>query len=757
MAMQAKVIDKTLSRRTFIASSAGAGLMLGIGVVLPGCSSEEVSDDIANAGASKRFMPNMWIELGGDGSILINIPKAEMGQHVGTALARVIADELGANWDDVSIHHVDSHPQWAALTITGGSWSVFTSFALISQAGAAGRTILRDAGAAMLGVESDACSVVDSQVVAGDASVSFAKIVSENDIDRALSEEELAALPIKAPADRNLIGQPAKALDIPAKTTGAAVYGIDAEIDGMAYAHPLIPPTRYGSEIRSIDDSAARQIKGYQQTLQLTDPSEILQGWAVVVADDYASAMKAAAAVKVEWAPGATAGVSEAHILAEGEGLCADKSAGTLFVDDGDVTAAQEAAASSLSATYRTASVLHFTLEPANATVEVVDGIYHIHSGNQWYSLIIPALAKALEVEESQIQLHQYYLGGGYGRRLWGDPMIPAALTAKALGKPVKLVFERADDSRFDCVRSPSVQQFDASFDADGGITGVEHAAAAGWPTGVMIPAFLGTGVDGKGKWDPFSISGSDHWYTLPSHRVRALRNDLAERTFLPGWLRAVGPGWTGWGVESFTNELAHHLNQDPVEFRLSLLDAAGKNAGDQHGAVGGAARLKAVLEDVRDNSGWGSDLPDGEGLGVAVCGGQQRDMATWVACVAHVAVDEATKSVKVKKIWQTIDCGTVVHPDGALAQAEGACLWGLSLALHEGTGFENGQVADTNLDTYTPLRMEDVPELDIRFVESTEFPTGLGEPPLTPVAPAIAEAIFAASGIRARDLPIRL
>jgi isoquinoline 1-oxidoreductase beta subunit len=757
MAMQAKVIDKTISRRTFIASSAGAGLVLGIGVVLPGCSSEDVSDDIASAGASKRFMPNMWIELSGDGSILINTPKAEMGQHIGTALARVIADELGANWDDVSIHHLDSHPQWAALTPTGGSHSVFTSFALISQAGAAGRTILLEAGAAMLGVEVSECVVEDSQVVAGDASVSFAKIVSENDIDRALSEEELAALPIKAPADRKLIGHPAKALDIPAKATGAAVYGIDAEIDGMVYAHPLIPPTRYGSEIRSIDDSAAQKIKGYQQTLQLVDPSETLQGWAIVIADDYASAIKAAAAIKVDWAAGPTAGVSEAHILAEGEKLCADKSAGTLFVDDGDVTAAQDAAASSLSATYRTASALHFTLEPANATVEVVDGIYHIHSGNQWYERIIPTIAKALEIEESQVKIHQYYLGGGYGRRLWGDPMIPAALTAKALGKPVKLVFERADDSRFDCVRSPSVQQFDASFDAGGELTGIEHAAAAGWPAAVLAPAYLGTGVDGKGKWDSSSIFGADHWYTLPNHRVRALKNELAERTFLPGFLRAVGPGWTGWGVESFMNELAHHFGKDPVELRLSLLDAVGKNAGDDHGAVGGATRLKAVLEDVCENSGWGNDLPDGEGLGVAVCGGQQRDMATWVACVAHVAVDKDSKSVSVKKIWQTIDCGTVVHPDGALAQAEGACLWGLSLALHEGTGFENGQVADTNLDSYTPLRMEDVPELDIRFVDSTEFPTGLGEPPLIPVAPAIAEAIFAASGIRARNLPIRL
>ena len=204
-------------------------------------------------------------------------------------------------------------------------------------------------------------------------------------------------------------------------------------------------------------------------------------------------------------------------------------------------------------------------------------------------------------------------------------------------------------------------------------------------------------------------------------------------------------------------DELAKRAGQDPVEYRLAMLDATGKNAGDQHGAVGGAARQAAVLRDVRERSGWGRDLPDGEGMGVACCFGQQRDMATWIGCVAHVAVDPETKSVKVKKIWQTIDCGTVVHPDGAMAQAEGAILWGLSVALYEGASFEKGQVKQRNFDTYTPLRMADVPELDIEFVESTEFPTGLGEPPFIPVAPAVANAIEAAVGIRARDLPIRL
>lgn len=754
MGMQQKNI--AVSRRTFLASSVTAGLVMSFGTLLPGCSREQAATDIAAGGASRVFSPAVWFEIDGNGSVLINIAKAEMGQHVGTALARIVADELGADWDRVKIKHVDSDPKWGYM-VTGGSWSVFTSFAMLSQAGAAGRTVLLDAGAKLLGVDASDCTAEAGQVVAGDQSVSFADIVAKGDISRSFSDEELAAMPIKPAAARRLIGKNTTALDVPEKSQGEAVYGLDAELPDMVYAHPLIPPTRYGSTIRSIDDSAAKDIPGYLQTLTIKDPSNVIQGWGMVVAESFPAAMKSAAAVKVDWEAGPTADVSEAEIFAEGARLAADSASGVLVVDDGDVAAARANAASTHTATYRTGTALHFTLEPQNALVEFADGVCHIHSGNQWQSLILPFLANALEIPESDIVIHQYYLGGGFGRRLFGDQMIPAALAARELGRPVKLIFQRAEDSRFDCVRSPSVAKFDASFDADGSLTGIEHAAAAGWPTLSMAPGFLADGVDGNGKFDTFSISGADHWYTLPNHRVRAINNDLAQRTFLPGWLRSVGPGWIGWGVESFIDEVAAQAGEDPIEFRLARLDAAGKNAGSEPNSVGGASRLAAVLEDVRKRADWGRSLPDGEGYGVAVAHGQERNMPTWVACIAHVAVDAQSKAITVKKIWQSIDCGTAVHPDGAMAQAEGATLWGVSLALHEGTTIEQGQVKDNNLNTYTPLRMADVPELDIRFMDRTEFPTGLGEPPLIPVAPAIGNAVFAASGIRVRDLPIRL
>ncbi|MFK7888721.1 MAG: molybdopterin cofactor-binding domain-containing protein [Gammaproteobacteria bacterium] len=750
----------TLTRRTFLARSVSTGLAMGVGSLLPGCSSEDavkqVASDEGSEAISRLFSPAVWFEINQDGDTLINIAKAEMGQHVGTALARIVADELGADWSRVRIKHVDTDPKWGYM-VTGGSWSVFTSFNQLAQAGAAGRTILIDAAATLMGVDAADCTAQNGVISAAGKSMSFADIVAQGDISRAFSEEELGALPIKAPSERTLIGANVPALDIPEKTRGEAVYGLDTELPGMVYAHPVMPPTRYGSVITAVDDSAAKDIPGYLQTVQIKDPSDTIQGWALVVAESFPAAMQAAAAVNIEWTAGDTANVNEADILTEGARLCADPSSGALVVNDGDVDGALAAAASTLDAQYTTGTALHFTLEPQNALVEFKDGKCHIHGGNQWQSLILPFLAKALEMEESDIVIHQYYLGGGFGRRLFGDQMIPAALAARELGKPVKLVFQRPADSQFDCVRSPSVAQFTAAFDADGELTAVDHAAAAGWPTLSMAPGFLADGADGKGKYDTFSISGADHWYTLPSNRVRAINNELAQKTFLPGWLRAVGPGWTAWGVESFMDELAQKAGVDPIEYRLSRLDAAGKNAGTAPNSVGGANRLAAVLRDVRERSGWGRDMPANEGLGVAIGSGQERNMPTWVACVAHVAIDPATKAITVKKLWQSIDCGTVVHPDGAMAQAEGAALWGVSLALHEQAEFENGQVKQTNLDQYRPLRMADVPALDLKFIDNGEFPMGLGEPPLIPVAPAIGNAVFQASGQRVRSLPMRL
>jgi CO/xanthine dehydrogenase Mo-binding subunit len=745
--------QKEQSRRQFLIGSVGTGLlmafapMLQASVIAPGSAVDRLN--------GKLFSPTVWVEISHNGAILVNISRAEMGQHVGTALARIVADELGANWSDVAIKHVDTDPKWGYM-VTGGSWSVFQSFLPMSQAGAASRTVLIETGANLLGVNSTDCITENSMVLCGNKSISFAEIVKQGNINRTISPEELGKFTPKSAASRKLIAKDGNALDVPAKSTGAARYGIDVELQGMVYARPLVPPTRYGSKVVKVDDSAAKAVKGYLGYETLNDPSGLLEGWVSVLADTYYGAIKAGDAVNVKYQAGETAMVTEQDIVAEGERLVADRSAGGLYVDHGDIELAAQSAKSSIAGIYRTSSVLHFALEPVNAAVEFKDGVCHVHTGNQWQSLFLPTVAKAVGLAEDKVVIHQYYLGGGFGRRLAGDYMVPAALTAKAVGKPVKLVFTREDDSRFDCIRSPSVQHFSAHWNAQDKLIGIEHAAAAGWPTLTMAPGFMPDSVDKKTKIDSFSISGADHWYSLSNHRVRAINNPLAQRTFLPGWLRAVGPGWIGWGVESFMDEVAHQEGVDPIDYRLALLDGKGKNAGKAPEAVGGAKRLANVLQKLKGKIDWGAKLAKNEGIGIAVAAGQERTMPTWSACAAKCKVNPATGEVKVLKLTSVIDCGTVVHPDGALAQTEGAMLWGLSLALHEGTQIQNGQVMDTNLNTYTPLRMSDVPELDISFVQNSEFPTGLGEPGLIAVAPAIGNAIFNAVGVRVRDLPIR-
>jgi CO/xanthine dehydrogenase Mo-binding subunit len=715
-------------------------------------SGASAQDDLA----AKRFSPTVWFEIDGAGAITVNIKRAEMGQHVGTALARIVADELEAKWDDVRIVHVDSDPKWG-LMVTGGSWSVNTSFDELSRAGAAGRLALIEAAAPMLGVAASECMARDSAVTGGGRSVSYADIVRGATLDRTFTPEELAALPLKPASERRLIGVAAPNLDIPPKTDGTAEFGIDAKLPGMVYARPLAPPTRFGSRVTAVDESGARGAPGYVGHVVIEDPSNFFNGWVTVVAESWWAAVKAGDALKVTWEPGTTGEVDEAALIAEGDRLCADPMAGALWVKDGDAPAAIAAAARTVDARYTTSTVLHFQLEPVNAlAAQDETGVWNIHCGNQFQTLIVPVLATALGVPESQVVIRQRYLGGGFGRRLWGDYAILAALTSKALSRPVKLLCTRPDDAQLDCVRSPSVQTMRAGLGADGAIVGIDHAVAAGWPTAALAAALMPDGLEGSGKVDNFAVAGADHWYTLPNHRVRAIQNQLAHQTFVPGWLRSVGPGFTHFAVESFWDEIAHATGKDPAELRLSLLDAAGKNAGSAPNSVGGASRLAATLRRAMEKAGWGEPLPADTGLGLACGFGQERTMPTWVTCVARVRVDRASGRIIPERITQVIDCGTQVNPDGAMAQAEGATLWGVSLALHEGARFEKGYVQARNLDAYTPLRMADVPALDIEFVASTEMPVGLGEPPLVVMAPAIANAVHNAVGVRLRDLPMR-
>jgi isoquinoline 1-oxidoreductase subunit beta len=744
------------SRRGFLIAMMGAGVMLGyarsglaaVEFLASGAQGERESS------AGDLFEPTIWYGIDRVGAVTVNIIRAEMGQHVGTALARIVADELEADWSKVSVAYVDTDPKWG-LMITGGSWSVWQSFPVLSRAGAAGRIALVEEAAKLLGVSPHSCTARNGAVEAKGRSILYGDIVARGDLRRTYTQEQLDAIPIKPPAKRRLIGRDTMALDVPSKTNGTARYGIDAVVEGMIYARPKVPPTRYDSKVVSIDDSAAKGVPGYIRSLALDDPSGTAPGWVMVYADSFAGANRAADLVQVVWSTGEAANVSEQDLQRRAAELIADPKGGALVVDDPGVDAAFASAKQRLERTYTTSTVMHFQLEPINALAFEKDGIFEIHTGNQWQSLALPWLSKALGRSQDKIVMVTYLIGGGFGLRLDGDYAVPAVLAAKAIGKPVKMVCTRPDDMRFDCPRSPSVQVVRMAFGEGGRVTAMDHQAAAGWPTAVMAPSFMPKDVHGV-PFDLFAIHGADHWYTVGAQRLRALRNDLADRSFRPGYLRSVGSGWLNWALESFMDEAAHAAKVDPVAFRLRLLDGAGRNAGSPPNSVGGAKRQAAVLARLAQKAGWGSATPKDVGLGVATTFGQERDMPTWVGCVARVRVDRTSGRVTVEKLTLVVDAGTVIHPDSAEAQVEGGALWGLSMALHEGSEFVQGQPKDTNLDTYTPLRMGDVPELEIEFLPSTETPVGLGEPATTPIAPAIANAIFAASGARVRHLPIR-
>jgi isoquinoline 1-oxidoreductase subunit beta len=736
--------QSALSRRAFLVGLAGATVTLGF------AWQEGTAEELGFS----PFEPTIWYSVDRDGIVTVNITRAEMGQHIGTAVARILADELEVEWSNVRILAVDTDPKWGVM-ITGGSNSVWADFPRYSRAGAAGRIALIDAGAKLLGVSPPQCAARHGAVFAANQSISYGEIVRRGGPTRKFTPDELARLPIKRASERRLIGKKADALDIPAKINGAARYGIDAVVDGMVYARPKIPPTRNGSVVRSVDDSAAKRVKGYLTSLVLEDPSNTVPGWVVVCATSYPAAIRAADLVKVDWAAGDAAQVSEKDILDYGAKQIAEPRGGALLVDDPGIDAAFRTAASALERTYTTSSVLHAQLEPVNALAFEKDGRFEIHTGSQWQSLILPLLAQALRLPQERVVMRTYSLGGGFGRRLNGDYTVPAALAARALGRPVKLVLTRPDDMRFDSFRSPSIQTLRLAFDAQGKVTAMEHHASAGWPTAVVASAGMPKTPDGT-PYDQFAIDGADHWYSVGAQRVRALSNELANSAFRPGYLRSVGPGWTNWSVETFMDEAALMARVDPVAFRVRLLDGAGRNAGSAPNAVGGARRQAAVLKRAAEKAGWGAPMPGDTGLGIATTFGQERAMPTWVACVARVRVDRRTGAVAVEKLTIVVDAGTLVHPDGALAQVEGSALWGLSMALYEGTEFVKGQVKDTNFDSYTPLRIGDVPELDIGFIDSVEAPVGLGEPGTTVVAPAIGNAIFAATGARLRHLPIR-
>lgn len=734
-----------LSRRSFIVGASAAGLALGFSSV-PG------SGALAAPGS---FDPSVWYSIGTDGLVTVTCGKADMGQHIASTMAQLVAEELGASWKDMRVQLASNDPKYndpvLGVQITGGSWSTMMNFETMSRAGAAGRIALTEAAAGMLGAPAGELVVRDSTIThpKSNKSVTFAQIVKSGKATKTFSADDLKALKLKTPDKYTLVGQSVPQIDIPSKTNGTAKYGIDTFLPGMVYGKIVMPPVRYGATVKSVDDSAAKKVPGFIKAVTLDDKTGTTTGWVVAVANNYANAKKAADALKVTYDNGPNAKVSSESLLAEAKRLQADNAAGLYFVKNGDAAEALGKASKVMEAEYTTNINIHAPMEPMNATAQQQGDIWHLYSGNQFATRSGAIAAGALGIDPKFIVMHQAWLGGGFGRRLDGDMMIPAVLAAKAVGKPVKVIYSREDDVTMDFSRPLTFQKIKAGLDDSGKLVAFNHDVVSAWPTKRWgIPAFLTPDVEKKGALDGFVVNGADFFYTVPNHNVRTILSELAQSATPSGQLRSVAPGWTFWAVESMLDELAVAAGKDPAQFRIDMLDGAGANAG-------GAQRLRNTLLAAMGLAGYGTKkLPKGEGMGVACVSSQERATASWTACVAHVAVDDSGE-VKVKKLTVATDVGTQVNPDGIRAQVEGAALWGMSLALFEKATMKDGAIEQTNFDTYTPMRMSQVPEVAIAVIANGEPATGVGEPAVTVVAPALANAVYNAVGARVRALPI--
>ena len=603
-----------LSRRSFLVGSAAAGLALGYSSV-PGL----LGADQAFA-ATGNFDPSVWYSIAPDGIVTVTCGKADMGQHIASTMAQIIAEELGSNWKDMRIQLASNDPKFndpvLGAQITGGSWSTMMNYDAMSRAGAAGRMALTEAAAASMGVPAGELIVRDSVIShpKSKKSMTFAEVVKSGKATKTFTPDDLKAIKLKTPDQYTMIGVSVPQLDIPSKTNGTAKYGIDVMLPGMVYGKVVMPPVRYGATVKSVDDSAAMKVPGFVKAVTLDDKTATTTGWVVVIANTYASAKKAAEVLKVTYDGGPNAKLSSESLLTEAKRLQGLDGSGLFFVKNGDAAAALGSAAKVIEAEYTTNINIHAPMEPMNATAQQQGDIWHIYSGNQFATRSGAIAAGAAGVDPKFVVMHQMFLGGGFGRRLDADMMVPAVQAAKAVGKPVKVIYSREDDMTMDFSRPLTFQKIKAGVDGDGKLVAVNHDVVSAWPTKRWgIPDFLSPSVDKKEeRLDAFTVNGADFFYSVPNHNVRAILNEMAQNATPSGQLRSVAPGWTFWAVESMIDEIAHAAGKDPAQYRISMLDGAGANAG-------GAQRLRNTLLAAMGSGGL-RHHPTSEGRGHGRC-----------------------------------------------------------------------------------------------------------------------------------------
>jgi isoquinoline 1-oxidoreductase beta subunit len=706
--------ESGVSRRTLLVAGAAAGGGLLLSLSLPAIFSP------ARAELAGSF-PDAFIHIDRDGLVTLIIPQVEMGQGTFTSCPMLVAEELEVDLEQVRVQQAPPddklyHNPLLGFQVTGGSTSIRAFYQPLRQAGAAARTMLIAAAADTWTVDPTSCRAEKGAVihVPTGRKLGYGALA---DKAGTLSAPENVVL--KDPKDFKLIGTPAKRLDTPAKVNGTAIYGIDAKVPGMKIATVAACPV-FGGKLKSVEDSKALAVKGVHQVVHLDDA-------VCVVAEHMGAAKKGLAALEIVWDEGPNAKLTTADIVAEMEKT--SEAEGVVVRNDGDVASALASASTKLDAVYELPFLAHTTMEPVNCTIEVRKDGCDVWVGSQILARAQAVAAQVTGLPLEQVAVHNHLIGGGFGRRLEVDFVAQAAKIGKQVNGPVKIVWTREEDVQHDMYRPYFYDRMAAGLDAQGMPVAWSHricgsSIIARWAP----PAF-------KNGFDPDTVDGAlDLLYSFPNVRLEYVQNE--PKGIPTAFWRSVGPSHNVFVVESFIDELAAAAKKDPAEYRRALFDKS--------------PRAKAVLDLAAEKAGWGKPLPKGSGRGISV----QNTFGTFMAQVAEVEVSKDGE-VSVKRITCAVDCGIAINPNTIEAQIQSAIVYGLTAALYGEITLKDGRVEQSNFDNYRALRINEIPAIDVHIIKSLDAPGGMGEPGTSALAPAVTNAIFAATGVRLRKLPI--